>query len=244
MVFGDFAEGTFETSSTRIHARWAGAGHPVLLLHGFPQSQLMWRTLAPMLARDHFVVCADLRGYGSSGCPASDPKHEAYAKRAMAQDMVELMATLGHTRFAVAGHDRGGRVAYRLALDHPQQCAALAVLDVVPTGEAWDRADALRDAARAHAICEEYRAAASLDREHDAADKKAGRQIACPLQVLWSGRGALAKWYVDAGGPLALWRRWATEVSGRSIDAGHFFPEERPQETARELRFMLTSAHW
>lgn len=300
MDFGDFAEGTFETSSTHIHARWAGAGHPVLLLHGFPQSQLMWRSLAPMLARDYFVVCADLRGYGSSGCPTSDAKHEAYAKRAMAQDMVELMATLGHTRFAVAGHDRGGRVAYRLALDHPQQCAALAVLDVVPTGEAWDRADArfalsywpwtllaqdaplpelalqrlaaatvdaalggwgtpletfpaeareayvevLQDPAHAHAICEEYRAAASLDREHDAADRKAGRRIACPLHVLWSGRGALDEWYVDAGGPLAVWRRWATEVSGRSIDGGHFFPEERPQETARELRFMLSSAHW
>lgn len=289
--FVGFDSGSIETNETRIFARWAGAGPPVVLLHGFPETHLMWREVAPILAREFFVVCADLRGYGFSACPASDAAHEAYTKRAMARDIVDLMEAFGHTRFAVIGHDRGGRVAYRLALDHPQRCTALAVLDVLPTGEAWDRADArfalgywpwsllaqdeplpelalqrlaaevvdaaldgwgsspsafaadvrdayvqaLKDPARAHAICEEYRAAASRDREHDAIDRKAARRIECPLTVLWGARGALHQWYGDAGGPLGIWGQWATHLTGRSFDAGHFFPEESPQEVAQVL---------
>jgi haloacetate dehalogenase len=296
----DFSCGLIQAGATHIFARWAGSGPPVLLLHGFPETHLMWRLVAPMLARDFFVVCADLRGYGSSHCPVSDARHEAYAKRAMAQDMVEVMASFGHTRFAVVGHDRGGRVAYRLALDHPQHCVSLAVLDVLPTGEAWDRADArfalgywpwtllaqdeplpelalqrlasaivdaalggwgspaeafpaevrvayvraLQDPGHAHAICEEYRAAATRDREHDETDRRAGRKIASPLTVLWSTRGALGQWYVDDGGPIALWRPWAAQVSGRGLDAGHFFPEESPQETAQELIPALAASPW
>jgi haloacetate dehalogenase len=112
------------------------------LLHGFPQTHLMWRRVAPRLARHFTVVCADLRGYGRSGCPASTSDHAPYAKRAMAQDMVSVMAQLGLARFSVAGHDRGGRVAYRLALDHPSRVARLAVLDILPTATVWDRADA------------------------------------------------------------------------------------------------------
>jgi haloacetate dehalogenase len=298
--FDDFETGVIRTSATRIFARWAGSGRPVLLLHGFPETHLMWRSVAPILAQHYFVVCADLRGCGASQCPVSDVRHEPYAKRAMAQDMVELMASLGHARFAVVGHDRGGRVAYRLALDHPQACASIAVLDILPTGETWDRADArfalaywpwtflaqdeplpelvlqrlasvvvdaalggwgsppevfpaavreayvraLQDPSHAHAICEEYRAAASRDREHDALDRAAGRRIACPLTVLWSARGALGQWYADAGGPVGIWSQWATQVSGRGFDAGHFFPEECPQETAQELILSLAPAPW
>lgn len=298
--FDEFETGTIQTSATRVFARWAGSGPPVLLLHGFPETHLMWRSVAPILAGDCFVVCADLRGYGASHCPTSDAQHEAYAKRAMAQDMVEVMAALGHTRFAVVGHDRGGRVAYRMALDHPQACASLAVLDVLPTGEAWNRADArfalaywpwtllvqdeplpelmlqrlapavvaaaldgwgsppqafpadvrdayvrpLQDPAHAHAICEEYRAAASRDREHDEADRKAARRTACPVTVLWSARGPLGEWYADAGGPLAIWSGWAHEFTGRGLDAGHFFPEESPQETANELIRGLAASRW
>jgi haloacetate dehalogenase len=251
----------------------------------------MWRSLAPLLARDFAVVCADLRGYGRSGCPASTPDHAPYAKRAMARDMVSVMAALGFPRFAIAGHDRGGRVAYRLALDHPERVERLAVLDVVPTAEVWARADArlalgfwpwsllaqpeplperliaaapaaivddalgqwgspraafdpearaayieaLGDPAHVHAICEEYRAAATCDREHDEADHQSGRRITCPVLALWSGRGALSTWYAEAGGPLALWRTWADDVQGRALDAGHFFPEEIPEETAAAL---------
>jgi haloacetate dehalogenase len=206
------------------------------------------------------------------------------------------MQGLGLSRFAVIGHDRGGRVAYRMALDHPDRITALAVLDIVPTEEVWSRADArfaldfwpwvllaqpqplperliaaapaaiiddaitgwgtpatvfpphvrsayvdaLRDPEHAHAICEEYRAAASIDREHDCSDLAACRRIRCPTLALWSESGALSKWYVHEGGPLALWRRWCEHVDGRSVQGGHFFPEERSQETAHALRAFLS----
>src|SRR5918911_4174596 len=131
-----------QTGETSIFVRSSGSGPPILLLHGFPQTHLMWRSVAPLLARTFTVVCADLRGYGRSGCPPSTPDHAPYAKRAMAQDMVAVMQHLGFPRFSVAGHDRGGRVAYRMALDHPDRIDALAVLDVLPTETVWERADA------------------------------------------------------------------------------------------------------
>jgi haloacetate dehalogenase len=280
-----------DTGEARIFVRRAGSGPPVVLLHGFPETQLMWRDVAPRLASRFTIVCADLRGYGRSGCPDSGADHTAYAKRAMARDIVAVMERLGFRRFSIAGHDRGGRVAYRLALDHPDRVDRIAVLDVLPTLEVWERADArfalgfwpwsllaqpeplperlvgaapdaivddaldrwgsareafgpevrtayidaLRDPAHVHAICEEYRAAATVDREHDVADRRNGRRIACPLLALWSARGPLNAWYTDAGGPLAIWRAWADDVRGGSLDAGHFFPEEIPGDTADTL---------
>jgi haloacetate dehalogenase len=282
---------TVETQETSIFLRRFGSGPPVLLLHGFPQTHVMWRHVAPLMARRFTVICPDLRGYGRSGCPASRADHAPYAKRAMAKDMVCVMEKLGFGRFSVAGHDRGGRVAYRLALDHPGRVEHVAVLDVLSTADAWERADskfalafwpwsllaqaeplperlvsatadavvdhalgswgspadvfpaevraayieALRDPAHVHAICEEYRAAASLDHEHDLQDRKAGRRIVCPVLVLWSGRGPLNAWYAEAGGPLSLWRAWANDVQGKALDAGHFFPEEIPEQTAEAL---------
>jgi len=214
----------------------------------------------------------------------------------MARDMIAVMRSLGFSSFSVAGHNRGGRVAYRLALDHPEQVERLAVLDIVPTGDVWARADArftatfwpwsllaqpeplperllsaapdaviddalggwgtpfkvfgpdvrqayiraLSDPARIHAICEEYRAAATLDRQDDDADREAGRRIVCPLLALWSGGGPLASWYAEAGGPIALWQAWADDVRGHSFNGGHFFPEEFPEETADALsRFFM-----
>ena len=130
-----------ESGETSIFVRRRGAGPPLLLLHGFPQTHLMWHRVAPLLAQQFTVVCADLRGYGQSGCPASTHDHEPYSKRAMARDMVAVMAHLGFHRFSVAGHDRGGRVAYRLALDHSARIDRLAVLDIVPTQDAWELAD-------------------------------------------------------------------------------------------------------
>jgi haloacetate dehalogenase len=291
MTFEDFEAIELRAEETGIFLRRFGSGPAVLLLHGFPQTHLMWRSVAPLLARRFTVICADLRGYGRSGCPASGPDHAPYAKRAMAKDMVSVMGKLGFRRFSVAGHDRGGRVAYRLTLDHPDRVERLAVLDILPTADTWERADkklatafwpwsllaqpeplperlvsaapdavvddalggwgspanafgsevraayieALRDPARVHAICEEYRAAATLDHEHDLEDRQAGRRIACPVLVLWSGRGPLGTWYAEIGGPLALWRAWAINVSGGPLDAGHFFPEEIPEQTADEL---------
>jgi haloacetate dehalogenase len=288
----DFTTVDVQTGQTTIFVRSSGSGPPVLLLHGFPQNHLMWRSVAPLLARNFTVVCADLRGYGRSGCPISADGHAAYTKRAMAQDMVVVMEHFGFRRFSVAGHDRGGRVAYRLALDHPGRVERLAVLDIVPTDTVWERADArfalafwpwsllaqseplperiltaaaeaivadalarwgspstvfppevraayvraLREPAHAHAICEEYRAAATLDREHDKADRARGRRITCPLLVLWSARGALGTWYVEESGPIAIWQAWSDDVvQGHALNAGHFFPEEVPEQTADAL---------
>ena len=266
-----------------------------MLLHGFPQTHVMWRSVAPLLARDFTVVCADLRGYGCSGCPASTADHAPYAKRAMAHDLVSVMEQLGFPRFSVAGHDRGGRVAYRMALDHPGRIHRLAVLDIVPTETVWDLADArfalgywpwsllaqpeplperilsaapeaivdaalgrwgspatgfpaevraaytdaLRDPVHAHAICEEYRAAASIDREHDRADRERGSRISCPLLAMWSAQGPLGTWYIEKSGPMALWRAWGEDVQGRALEAGHFFPEEAPEQTAETLSRFL-----
>ncbi len=132
-MFEGFAARTIDTSGTRIFLRIAGDGPAVLLLHGYPQTHAMWHRVAPALARSHTVVCADLRGYGDSGKPPDDPEHGTYAKRAMAQDQVEAMQALGHARFAVVGHDRGGRVAHRMCLDHAERITRAAVLDIVPT---------------------------------------------------------------------------------------------------------------
>ena len=132
-MFEGFEVRDIATRATSIHARIGGSGPPLLLLHGYPQTHAMWHRVAPALAGRHTVVCADLRGYGDSGKPASDPEHAAYSKRASAHDMVEVMAALGHERFMLAGHDRGGRVGHRLALDHPERVLRLAVLDIVPT---------------------------------------------------------------------------------------------------------------
>jgi haloacetate dehalogenase len=264
----------------------------VLLLHGFPETLAMWRAIASVLAERFTVGCADLRGYGASGCPPSAEDHAPYSKRSLARDMVAVMTRLGFERFSIAGHDRGGRVAYRAALDAPERVERLAVLDVVPIDEAWDRADdrlalgfwpwsllaqpeplperlvgaapeavidhalstewgtptetfdedtraeylaQLQDPDHVHAICEEYRAAASIDRAHDRADRTAGRRIGCPVLVLWSGTGPLASWYIDDGGPLGLWRELASNVTGHPVDGGHFFPEEHPRDTAEAL---------
>ena len=136
-----FTSSSIETSETSIFVCSAGSGPPLLLLHGFPQTHLMWRNVALQLASHFTVACADLRGYGLSGCPQSTSDHLPYSKRVMGKDMVAVMKQLGFEQFSVAGHDRGGRVAYRMALDHPEAIARLAVLDIVPTETAWSRAD-------------------------------------------------------------------------------------------------------
>jgi haloacetate dehalogenase len=285
-MFEDFELTTIDTGEAQIRVRHGGSGPPLLLLHGNPQTHVMWHKIAPRLARDFTVVAADLRGYGDSGKPPTTPDHAPYSKRAMALDQVEVMRQLGFERFSVAGHDRGGRCAYRMALDHPDKVEKLAVLDIVPTLEAFRRADkafglgywhwfflaqpapvpenliaARRDyfllrrsqpdgalppyftaeafadyercfqAATIHAICEDYRAAAGIDCEHDEADR-GRRKIACPVLALWGKRAQVEQWY-DV---LAVWRDWARDVSGQAIDCGHYLPEEAPDETCRALR--------
>jgi haloacetate dehalogenase len=146
-MFDGFALDRVDVGEAVLRVRHGGSGPPVLLLHGHPRTHATWHRVAPMLAGDHTVVCPDLRGYGGSSKPPSTPDHRPYSKRAMAGDCLALMRNLGHERFVVVGHDRGGYVAFRLALDHPEAVARLAVLDDVPIGEALARCDA-RFAAR------------------------------------------------------------------------------------------------
>lgn len=141
LMFVDFRLDRVDVAEATINLRIGGNGPPLLLLHGYPQTHVMWHRVAPQLTRHFTVICADLRGYGDSSKPPSAPDHGPYSKRAMARDMVEMMQALGFERFHVVGHDRGGRVAYRMALDHPERVASLAVLDIVPTGEMFRRAD-------------------------------------------------------------------------------------------------------
>ncbi len=282
-----FTEFDVAVSATTIHGRRGGSGPPLLLLHGFPETHLMWHRVAPALAREHTVVLADLRGNGGSGAPPSSPDHAPYSMQALANDQVELMQAFGFERFGVAGHDRGARCAYRMALDHPAVVDRLALLDVVPTGDAFDSAgmdfalgfwvwsflaapypvperliegapavlvdyaldhwgedpaafppdvraayaEHLSRPATIHAICEQYRAAATLDYAADSRDRGT-RRIECAVLVLWSAGGAVAAWY-DV---LDVWRQWARDVQGRSIAAGHFLPEEAPGEVGAALR--------
>jgi haloacetate dehalogenase len=286
-MFEGFDRTLIATDEATICARRGGAGPPVLLLHGIPQTHVMWHRIAPWLARDFTVVATDLRGYGDSSKPPSTPDHAPYSKRAMARDQVEVMRQLGFERFFLVGHDRGARCAYRLALDHPERVLKLAVLDIVPTAEAFRRADmkfglafwvwfllaqpydlpervlgqnpqlfldymldtwsadpkaftpearaeyarAFRDPSTLHAICEEYRAASTLDCQHDESDRGV-RHIGCPVLALWSRHGFLEQ----SGDVLAIWRGWASDVRGRALDCGHFLAEEAPEETYQALR--------
>ena len=294
--FAGFELTRVDTPRGRVHARVGGEGPPLLLLHGFPQTHLMWHPVAARLAEAHTVVAADLPGYGASFRPRPGEDHAPHAKRALAADLVAAMAALGHTAFAVAGHDRGGRVAYRMALDHPDAVTRLAVLDIVPTGEIWRRADdtfangywhwsflsqpaplpermilgdpggfwlairrmgikegderypgsvveayraQLSDPPTVEAICEDYRAGATIDRALDDEDRGA-RTIPCPVRALWGGAGALPRFYED---PLELWRPFAPEITGRAIEgASHFLVEDAPGEVADDLAGFLTPA--
>ena len=257
-----------------------GSGPPVLLLHGAPQTHVSWRLIAPKLAASRTVVAADLRGYGDSSAPPDGEGHANYAKRAMALDQVEVMHHFGFDRFAVIGHDRGGRVGQRMALDHPDKVARLAVLDIVPTYYLYTHVtldfvqayfhwfnylraapgpendlkaqteaqlaratsdvqrEYLRTAGRPeniHALCEDYRAGASIDLQHDAADLD--RKIACPLLVLWGERGPMGRLY-DV---LAIWRERGKNVTGKALPAGHNLQEEVPDLVLAEIRTWLKS---
>ena len=286
-LFPGLAERRLKTApGVEIYARVGGSGPPLLLLHGYPETHVCWHKVAPELARHCTLVIADLRGYGASSAPPGDAEHTIYSKRAMAEDCLALMRALGHPRFMVAGHDRGGRVAYRLALDHPEAVTAVVPIDIIPTGEVWQRANAgwalsayhwsflsrphpmpetligndpdyyleytlaswaktrdltpfspealahyralMQSPASVHAICEDYRAGASIDRKLDDADKAAGRKIACPTLVIYASD------YL-AGGPLDVWRPWCGNVSGASVTSGHFLAEENPRDTLAAL---------
>jgi haloacetate dehalogenase len=271
----------FNHLGTELHACQAGQGPALLLLHGHPQTHAMWHAVAPTLARHFNVVLMDLPGYGDSARPPADAAHVHHSKRAMAAAALALMRSLGHEQFSVLAHDRGARVAHRLALDHPHHVRRLMLLDIAPTlamyehtGEAFARAywhwffliqpaplperlinadpvayvrevmgrrhgglavfapRALAEYERcmakpgtATSICEDYRASASIDLEHDRADRATGRRLALPLRVLWGEHGAVGRCF-DVP---ALWRAAADDFSGQSLPCGHYIAEEVPQ---------------
>jgi haloacetate dehalogenase len=276
--FPGFKPLTIQLADISINGAMAGDGPPVLLLHGAPQSMLSWRLVAPELAKDHTVVVTDLRGYGDSGKPPDGDNHANYSKRAMALDQVDVMRHLGFETFAVIGHDRGGRVGHRMALDHPERVNRLAVLDIVPTHylythvtlpfvqayyhwfsylrpspipenelkESIERQAAKmtsdvqleylrvrRDPANIHGMCEDYRASASIDLEHDRADLD--KKIACPVLALWGAKAPMGRLYDVLG----IWRERAASVTGRSLAAGHNLQEDAPEAVAAELRAFL-----
>jgi haloacetate dehalogenase len=286
-MFDGFRQARIPAGDADIFTLLGGEGPPLLLLHGFPQNHVMWHRVAPRLAALFSLVIPDLRGYGDSVGPAPDEIHQNYSKRVMATDMIAVMAGLGHERFFVAGHDRGGRVAYRLALDHPERVGRLAVLDIVPTFDVWERInteaglrsyhwlflaqpaplpermighdpdfylhhlldrwaggpDALDAAAVAEyarhfrkpavieAMCEDYRAGATVDREDDRTDRVNGRRLACPTLVLWASQYLAAK----VGSPIDIWRPWAADVRDVALPCGHFLAEEQPDACAAAL---------
>lgn len=291
-LFPGFRSARIEGAGATIACVVGGSGPPLLLLHGYPQTHAMWHRIAPALARRYTVVCADLRGYGDSSKPPSDASHATYSKRAMAADMVAAMRALGHPRFRLVGHDRGGRVAHRLAVDHRDAVEKVAVLDIAPTLAMYAKTDrafatayyhwffliqpfdlpermigadpvaylrtkiggwgsggtaffdpralaeyerCFSDPATIHATCEDYRAAASIDLEHDAADRAAGRRVRCPLLALWGERGVVHRLF----DPLAEWRAVADDVRGRPLPCGHYLAEEAPDSTLAELEAFL-----
>ena len=295
-LFPDFTQYIMHVDNdTRIEAVLGGEGPPLLLLHGHPQTRAIWHRVAPELAKHFTVIATDLRGYGDSSKPAGTADHGNYAKRVMAQDQVSLMQAMGFDEFHVMAHDRGARVAHRLAMDHPHAVKRMVLLDIAPTLAMYEQADdafaraywhwffliqpaplperlidadpaayirdvmgrrsaglapfdpqALAEYQRcialpgtAHGICEDYRAAAGIDLEHDRADREAGRMLDTPLLALWGEQGVVHRCFQ----PLEEWRRVARHVEGQALPCGHYVAEEAPDELLKHaLPFLLRDA--
>ena len=277
----------------QIRVRVGGRGAPLLLMHGHPQTHAIWHKVAPALAERFTLVLADLRGYGDSSKPAAEADHASYSKRTMAHDMLRVMRSLGHERFDVLAHDRGARVAHRLAVDHPVAVRRLVLLDIAPTLAMYEQATdtfaraywhwffliqpaplperlieadpaayvrdvmgrrsaglapfdprALAEYERtlalpgtARGICEDYRASAGIDLEHDRVDREAGVRLTVPLLVLWGRDGVVHRCFK----PLDEWRRLAAEVRGGPLPCGHYIAEEAPDALLAEVMPFLTA---
>lgn len=286
-MFAHFRSFDITLDDVTIHGRIGGDGPPLLLLHGHPQTHMIWHRLAAPLAERYTVIATDLRGYGASSKPKGLPDHSNYSKRTMARDQLEVMRALGFERFFVCAHDRGARVAHQLCIDHPDAVARAMLLDIAPTLAMYEQTDrafatayfhwffliqpaplpeALIEAApdvyvervmggrhaglapfdpealaaykaalaapgAAHGMCEDYRASATIDLDHQREALAQQRRISCPLRVLWGRHGVIEKLF----SPLDEWRRVAVEVSGEALDCGHYLPEEAPEALFRQL---------
>lgn len=277
-LFPHFRSKLIDVNGVQIMTRVGGSGDPLLLLHGHPQTHAIWHHVAPRLAESHTVVMTDLRGYGDSSKPVGDADHSNYSKRVMAVDQVEVMKSLGFDSFDVLAHDRGARVAHRMALDHPNAVKRMVLLDIAPTLAMYEQASdafaraywhwffliqpaplperlikadpvayvrdvmgrrsaglapfdprALSEYVRclelpqtAHGICEDYRASASIDLEHDKVDLVNKNFLKLPLLVLWGEQGVVHKCFK----PLDEWKKIATNVKGEALPCGHYIAEE------------------
>jgi haloacetate dehalogenase len=290
-MFDQFLSRDVDLHNVRIHCRMGGSGPPLLLLHGCPQTHVMWHKVAPALAKHFTVVASDLRGYGDSSKPRGRVDHANYSFRAMAADQLEVMSNLGFESFSAVGHDRGARVLHRMALDRPEALSRVALLDILPTphlyghtdrtfatrywewfffvqecdfpetllagnpeaflrhelgelvdsgvigAEAWrEYLRALSDPAVMHGMCEDYRAGATIDLEHDAAD--AARKVSCPLMLLWGDENPIWRRF----DMLEVWRQYAVAVVGASVRAGHYLAEEAPDQVLAELLPFLSDS--
>jgi haloacetate dehalogenase len=283
-----FEQKQLQVNGVTINLRHGGSGPPLLLLHGFPQTHAIWHKVADELAQRHTLVMPDLRGYGDSSKPRGTADHANYSKRVMAQDMIATMNALGFASFYLCGHDRGGRVAHRLALDHQEAVKKLMLIDISPTrtmyeqtdmafatyyyhwffliqpaplpetliggnarffldytlgslgskGKGYIDAEAMAEYRRCfcqpesiHGACEDYRAAASIDLEHDRDHDTT--KIACPTHVVWGAHGVVGRLFH----PIADWQaKCALPVTGTELPAGHFIPEQAPQLLLKEMQ--------
>ena len=287
-MFKGFKKKFIKVNKGKIFCRIGGKGPPLLLLHGYPQTHFIWHKTANELSKYFTIIAADLRGYGSSFVLKSDNKHFNYSKREMAKDMVQLMDKLGFKKFCIAGHDRGGRVAHRLARDYRKKVIAMSVLDICPTLDMYEQTEknfakayfhwffliqpkwlpermiesdpkkwmkscldkwsgnskfgkaeefyfkAFKQSKRIHATCEDYRASATIDLEHDKKDRN--RLLNIPIQVLWGKKGIIGKQFK----PIKLWQKYSNKkILGVEINSGHFIPEQNPKETIKHLKKFL-----
>ena len=284
-MFNGFQKKFVKVKKGKIFCKVKGNGQPLLLLHGYPQTHLMWRKIAPELSKYFTIIVPDLRGYGNSLVLKGDPKHKNYSKREMAKDMIQLMVKLGFKKFFVAGHDRGGRVAHRMARDFRSKILALSVLDICPTLDMYEHTNkqfaksyfhwffliqpawlpesmiindpkkwmkncldkwsgnhrfgkvekeylkSFKQKRRIHASCEDYRASASIDLEHDKKDRN--KKLNIPIQVLWGKSGVIGKQFDS----LKIWQKYSKKkIYGTGINSGHFIPEQNPKETIKNLK--------
>ncbi|WP_417460069.1 alpha/beta fold hydrolase [Kordiimonas sp.] len=290
-MFTKFKSRYYEVNDIKIHCRIGGSGPALVLLHGHPQTHFIWHKIADTLALDYTVVAPDLRGYGDSDKPDASGDAHTYSKRTMALDVVSLMQTIGFEQFCVLAHDRGARVAHRLAVDHPTAVQKMILLDIAPTLAMYEQtnedfaraywhwfflirpaplpetlieadpegylrsvmgtrsagmspftdsafAEYLRCLAQpgaARGICEDYRASASIDLDHERADIAASRRLTCPLLVLWGRDGAVGRYFK----PLKEWKKIATDVEGEALPSGHYIPEEVPDLLLEKMRHFM-----
>lgn len=286
-MFAGFTTSRLRANGVEINTLIGGSGPPLLLLHGYPQSHLIWHRVAPELARHYTVVATDLRGYGASDKPVGLKDHSNYSKREMAKDQVEVMRQLGFDTFYLCGHDRGGRVSHRLTIDHPDAVKRVMLLDISPTLTMYEQTtmefarsywwwffliqptpfpeamiaaapdiflrkkigwgfgglsaftaetyaaylSGVSDPATMHGMCEDYRAAASVDLDHDRVDRDAGQKISCPVNVLWGEHGVVNRCFK----PIEDWQCVATDVRGKALPSGHYIPEEVPEALLAEM---------